>query len=523
MAKKRLLALLAAITAVAVIAAGCGGGKGGSNQEPAGSRQGQTQQHDGGGKQEAKKEPVKITIMANLHTPEVPSDKIEKLLEEATNTELEIQWVPDGSYDEKMNASMATGTLPKAVYIKNQSSYILLRSAIRSGQFWEIGPLLKDYPNLSRLNPDVLRNTAVDGKIYALYQERPLSRQGLIYRKDWADKLGLSAPNNIDEFYNMLKAFTEQDPDGNGLNDTIGLTDRNDLVYGAFKTVASWFGTPNNWGFQDGKLLPEFMFPEYVETMKFFRKLHQEGLINQEFPVTSKTDQQNLLITGKAGAYIGSMADVGTLHSKIIEVNPNAVLDVHHKIAGPKGTYQVWAIPGYGSLVLFPKSAVKTEEELRDILAFYDQLMSPELANLIYWGIEGEHYTLEDGLVVPSEDVALTDREVKPYQALQIGGVSTIEGFLQAKHSPPSKAKAEELILDNNNYLIHDPTAALDSETYTLDGVRLGEMITDATYKFILGDIDEDGFQAVIDNWLKQGGQKMIDEFNASYQQSQSN
>jgi ABC-type sugar transport system, periplasmic component len=521
MAKKRIFPLLAIVTAVAVALSGCGGSGGGNSQEPATQgQQGQTQQNDGGTKAETPKKPVKITIMANLHTPEVPSDKIEKLVEEATNTELDIQWVPDGSYDEKMNASLATGTLPKAVYIKNQASLILLRSAIRNGQFWEIGPLLKDYPNLSRLNPEVLKNTSVDGKIYALYQERPLSRQGLIYRKDWADNLGLSAPTNIDEFYNMLKAFTENDPDRNGVHDTIGLTDRNDLVYGAFKTVASWFGTPNNWGEQDGKLMPEFMFPQYMETMKFFRKLHQEGLINQEFPVTSKTDQQNLLITGKAGAYIGSMADVGSLHSKIIEVNPDALLDVHHKIAGPDGKYAVWAIPGYGSVVLFPKSAVKTEEELRDILAFYDQLMSTELANLIYWGIEGEHYTLEDGLVVPSSDVALTDREVKPYQALQIGGVSTIEGFLSAKHSPPSKAKAEELILDNNNYLIHDPTAALDSETYTTEGVKLGEMINDATYRFILGDLDEAGFQAVIDNWLKQGGQKIIDEFNASYQQS---
>lgn len=520
MAKRRAGALISILTAIAVVV-GCSGNSGGGEQAPPKQeQQGQQAQKEGGTQAEAPKGPVKITIMANLHTPEVPSDKIEKLVEEATNTQLEIQWVPDGSYDEKMNASFATGTLPQAVYIKNQASLILLRNAIRNGQFWEIGPLLKDYPNLSRLNPDVLKNTSVDGKIYALYQERPLSRQGLIYRKDWADNLGLSAPTNIDEFYNMLKAFTEGDPDRNGVHDTIGLTDRSDLIYGAFKTVSSWFGTPNNWGEMDGKLMPEFMFPQYMETMKFFKRLHQEGLINREFPVTSKTDQQNLLITGKAGAYVGSMADVGSLHSKIIEVNPNALLDVHHKIAGPDGKYAVWAIPGYGSVVLFPKSAVKSEDELRDILAFYDQLMSTEIGNLIYWGVEGEHYTMENGLVIPSQDVALTDREVKPYQALQIGGVSTIEGFLSAKHSPESKAKAEELILDNNNYLIHDPTAALDSETYTQDGVRLGELIKDATYQFMLGDIDEAGFQAAVDNWLKQGGQKIIDEFNASYEQA---
>lgn len=509
MKKKQASTILAIVTALAVLA-GCGGGS-----TATGSQNGEA---PAGGEQA--KGPVSISIMANLHTPEVPSDKIEKIIEEKTNTNLEIQWVPDGTYDEKVNASLATGTLPQVTYLKNAASLVNMRDAIRNGQFWEIGPLLDQYPNLSRLKPDVLKNTAVDGKIYALYREVPLSRQGIIYRKDWADKLGLGTPTTIDEFYNMLKQFKENDPDGNGKDDTIPLSDRNDLIYGAFKTISSWFGTPNNWGEKDGKLAPEFMFPEYMETMKFFKKLHQEGLINQDFPVTSKTDQQNLLITGKAGVYIGAMGDVSSLHPKVVEVNPNAELDVQNKIEGGPNGFGIWSVPGYGSVILFPKTAIKSEEELKDVLAFMDQLMSTELGNLIYWGIEGEHHKIEDGKVIPSEDTKLTDREVKPYQAMQVGGPLTVEGFLEAKHILPVKAKSEELIVENNDYLIEDPSAALDSKTFNEKGVQLQEMIKDGTYQFMLGDIDEAGFQAVIDNWLKSGGQQIIDEYNASYEAS---
>lgn len=509
MKKTKASTVLAIVTALAVLA-GCGGG--------GGSASGTKQQ--GSGAQGESDQPVAITIMANLHTPEVPSDKIEKLIEEKTNTKLEIQWVPDGTYDEKVNASFATGTLPQVTLLKNAASLINMRDAIRNGQFWEIGPYLQDYPNLSKLKPEVLKNTAVDGKIYAIYREVPLSRQGIIYRKDWADKLGLGAPTTIDEFYEMLKQFKENDPDGNGQNDTIPLTDRNDLVYGAFKTVSSWFGTPNNWGEKDGQLLPEFMFPEYVETMKFFKKLHQEGLINQDFPVTSKTDQQNLLTTGKAGVYIGAMGDVSSLEPKVLEINPDAELDVQNKIDGGPNGFGVWSVPGYGSVTLFPKTAIKTEEDLKQVLSFVDQLMSPELANLIYWGIEGEHHTLEDGQVITTEDTKLWDREVKPYQVLQVGGPLTVEGFLEAKHTRPVKAKAEALIVENNDFLIEDPAAALDSKTYNEKGVQLQELIKDATYRFMLGDIDEDGFQAAVDNWLNSGGQQIIDEFNASNEAS---
>jgi putative aldouronate transport system substrate-binding protein len=61
------------------------------------------------------------------------------------------------------------------------------------------------------------------------------------------------------------------------------LTDRNDLIYGAFKTVAAWEGTPNNWGTKDGKLAPEFMFPQYVATMDYFKKMRDGGLHQQRF------------------------------------------------------------------------------------------------------------------------------------------------------------------------------------------------------------------------------------------------
>ncbi|AWP28975.1 ABC transporter substrate-binding protein [Paenibacillus glucanolyticus] len=511
MKKKKASSILAIVTALSVVA-GCGGGS--SAPAATGTSNGSAAQG------ENKSEPVAISIMANLHTPEVPSDMIEKLLEEKTGTKLEIQWVPDGTYDEKVNASFATGTLPQVTYLKNAASLVNMRDAIRNGQFWEIGPLLDQYPNLSRLKPEVLKNTAVDGKIYALYREVPLSRQGIIYRKDWADKLGLSAPTHIDEFYNMLKQFKENDPDGNGKDDTIPLTDRNDLVYGAFKTISSWLGTPNNWGEKDGKLAPEFMFPEYMETMNFFKKLHQEGLINQDFPVTSKTDQQNLFITGKSGVYIGAMGDVSSLHPKVVEVNPDAELDVQNKIEGGPNGYGIWSVPGYGSVILFPKTAIKTEEDLNNVLTFMDQLMSPELGNLIYWGVEGTHHKLEDGKVIPSEDTKLTDREVKPYQAIQVGGPLTIEGFYEPKHMLPVKAKSEEMITENNDYLIEDPSAALDSKTFNEKGVQLQEMIKDGTYRYMLGDIDEAGFQSVVDNWLKSGGQQIIDEFNVSYSSS---
>ncbi|KMK74393.1 extracellular solute-binding protein [Alkalihalobacillus pseudalcaliphilus] len=462
-------------------------------------------------------EPFKFSIMANLHTAEVPDKKVQNLLEEATNTELDIQWVPDSNYEERLNTAFATGSLPQAVYMKNQSTYNQFKEAIRDDQFWEIGPYLDQFENLNKLKPEVVANTLVDGKMYGLYQGRPLSRSGIIYRKDWAENLGIEAPTTVEEFMEMARAFTEDDPDGNGRNDTMGLTDRNDLIYGAFKTVASWHGVPNNWGEKDGELLPEFMFDEYVETLDYMKELHANGFMNQDFPVTSKNDQQALFKNGTAGIYIGSMGDVLSLYNDASQLNPDLEFAVHNYVEGPNGEYNIWAIPGYGNLVIFPKSAVKTEEELLGILAFYNEMMTPEVANLTFWGVEGEHYEVQDGRALANSDSALTDREVKPYQSIEIGEADTNGRYLGLA-TYDAKIKADELEIDNEQYLVHDPTITLDSETFQTHGDRLQQIINDVTYQYILGQTDLDGFNKAVDNWRNQGGDDIIKEFNESNQ-----
>ncbi len=454
-----------------------------------------------------------IHFMTNLLTPNVPNDKILTKVEEVTGYNLEIDWVPDNNYNERLNSAFATNSLPDVVGIGFQQIN-QFKDAIRDGQFWEIGPYLEEYENLSKLKEEIINNSKVDGKVYGIYQGRPLSRSGIIYRKDWADNLGLSAPTTTEEFYEMAKAFTEDDPDGDGKDNTIGLTDRNDLIYGSFKTIASWFGTPNYWGEKDGEIVPQFMYPEYIETMDFIKKLHENGYMNQDFPVTSKEDQTEMFKNGTAGLYVGSMSDVKAMYDDASKINPDVEYDVQNYVEGPHGEYGIWSIPGFGSLMLFPKSSVGSEEELKNILEFYDYLMTPEVANLALWGEEGVHYELIDGRAKVIDQTKY-DAEVRPYKIFEIGEPETSGKYEPYNEYEPA-IKAIELEKDNENYLIKDPTVTLDSETYAKNAGQLDQIISDATYQYMLGEMDEDGFQAAIKKWEEAGGSDVLKEFNES-------
>ena len=62
-----------------------------------------------------------------------------------------------------------------------------------------------------------------DGKIYGVFNKFEGGTLPTV-RQDWMEKLNLEEPKTLDDFYNVFKAFKEQDPDGNGKDDTYGLS-----------------------------------------------------------------------------------------------------------------------------------------------------------------------------------------------------------------------------------------------------------------------------------------------------------
>ncbi|RUS45022.1 extracellular solute-binding protein [Cohnella sp. AR92] len=456
-----------------------------------------------------------LTIMAPLHFPNTPDAGIIDRMEELTGTKLSIEWVRDEIYTDKMSTALTTNSLKKATFAK-YTDYLLMKNSIRSGAFWEIGPYLDDYPNLRRLDEDILNQTAVDGKIYGLYTERPSSRQGIIIREDWLDRLNLEPPQTIEQLYEALKQFTYGDPDRNGKDDTFGLTDRNDLVFGAFKTLSSYFGTPNDWEVQGKSFVPDFETAGYLATMNFMKKLYDERLLNPDFVITSKDVQRNLLIQGKAGVYIGSMSDVQRLSAEAKQVNPDARFTLVNRIEGPEG-YKVWSIPNFNGLYLFSKAAIRTEEELREVLAFFDRTMDPDVANLMKYGIEGRHYELEGKEVyLPEETSQLRVDEVASLYTLMIADLSN-PNVMKAASQEPLSELADRLIEDNEKFIVRSPAVGLESPSYDEYGAELYKIVSDATYRYILGQLDEDGFRKEIAKWRANGGDRIIKEYERAY------
>ncbi|HWJ77046.1 MAG TPA: extracellular solute-binding protein [Niallia sp.] len=475
-----------------------------------------------GGKEEAsstydENSKAEITWLNILHTASPPTDTVLNQIEEKTNSDIKFSWIPDASKEERINTALASDSLADIVTltILDNSS---VRNALKSGMFWNVEDYLDEFPNLKAISQDVRNSASIEGKLYGIPFQKDLARNGVVLRKDWLDNLGLSVPKTMDELMAVAKAFAEDDPDGNGKDDTTGFMDRSDLVYGAFKTLASYNGTPNVWSQdKDGNFIPEFETDGYVETMNYMKELYDNGWINQDFAVTAKTDQQQNFAQGKGGIYIGALFDSKNLQTMAKGIQDNMELALVNDITSNLNPERaIWSDKnGIGGLLAFPRTEVKDEAELKRLLKFVNDLMEPEIYTLMTSGVEGVHYKVNDDGAHEVIDQDLWGQEVQPFASSR--PKETGYGLVDPN---PLKAKADEMIADNANYAVLNPAYSLESPTNTSQGTELQKIITDATYQYILGEINLEEFKKAVKTWEDSGGKAIKEEYKEAYEKT---
>lgn len=498
--KKVIASSLTAVLAAGMLA-GCGGGSGAIDPEN-----------------------PSITVMTKAFNADSagPDSPVTKALEEFLGTKLNIQWIPSTGYDEKVTAAMGSGEYPHVMLVGTRSSSVIQNS--RAGTFWDVTDKLTDsakFPNLSQANPMINHNISIDGKVYGVYRARTFGRAGVTIRKDWLDNVGLGVPTTIDEFYNVLKAFKEQDPDKNGQNDTFGMIVTNYLD-GPLNNIAVWMGAHNKWGVnaETGELEPAFMGQEWIDALDFMKKCYAEGLINQDMATYSSDDWNEQFLQSKAGVIIDVADRARRVAQNMQEAVPEANVDVFGYVKKDAASdARTLPTTGYDGYYVFPKKAVSSEEDLDFVLGVMDKCNEQEALTLMNYGIEGTHYNLdENGCVAKVEEESLK----KEYNDLNQFATGIIATELKTAYTVDIAKKVEDVYKENENWAVANPTEPYVSDTYSTKGPQLDAIMSEANTKYIVGQITLDEWKAQRDRWMSQGGADVIKEMNEAYQADES-
>ncbi len=212
--------------------------------------------------------------------------------------------------------------------------------------------------------------TLPDGRVFAV----PTSAQAhvLFVRKDWREKLGLPPPRTWDDVAALARAFTERDPDGNGVADTYGFV----LPGGTARGYTAWFlssflyqagGDFVQMG-ADGRGHATLNTTAAAQTIGFFKRMLCQDRSVQPGAINASTQEANrAFVSGQAGIYLS-----GPYHIALFDKEPGkSRVEVLPAPAGPGGERATLA----GGELAF---LTRTTQRRADALRFIEFLISPE-------------------------------------------------------------------------------------------------------------------------------------------------
>ncbi len=216
---------------------------------------------------------------------------------------------------------------------------VVVNDATSMGQLMEMG-ILSEIDRASFAGADDIfdlaweSTLAPDGKYYGV----PTSAQAfaVFVRKDWREALGREKPQTWEELFDLARAFTEDDPDGNGKADTYGYI----MPVSTTRGYATWFLADLIWQAggaffdeKDGTFRSTLGTPEVAKALEFGRSFICAGYAQPAAITATSGDATPVFASGQAGIYRS-----GPYHLAPFYKEPGKdVIEVIQPPAGPAG------------------------------------------------------------------------------------------------------------------------------------------------------------------------------------------
>lgn len=231
-------------------------------------------------------------------TPHDGVDPYEQYLEEKYNCDFIL--TPATDFTNQLVTRAAADDMPDLILLGNTD----LRN------LYEQGVLLDDWTPYLENMPDTKANATdlawkyltQDGKIIACPALAGDQKFSFMIRKDWLDNLGLSMPTNDEEFLDVLRAFTFDDPDGNGQDDTYGFTAAGGgTSVGELANLLYLYSSPSYFITDSGEVTNAINEGTYLNYLQMARTIVEEGLIDPDWFTQGWDERKPNLYAGKYG------------------------------------------------------------------------------------------------------------------------------------------------------------------------------------------------------------------------------
>jgi putative aldouronate transport system substrate-binding protein len=480
-------------------------------------------------KEEPKKDPVtlRIELFDRNNTPPgaepITNNFFTRYAQEKfgdpNNIKLEYVTVPRSEEVDKLNVLMAANQAPDLSFTYDTPT---IQRYVKDGGITDLGPIIDEHgSNLKKvLGDNVMSYGQFEGKQYAVVARRVIEAQVTTYiRQDWLDELMLPVPTTTEEFYNTMVAFKKAHPEAIPYGGQTDFFHTSALRYSFF----DW----NNITAKDLYANPDWALPGNKEAFQFMNKLYSEGLIDKDFPLGMGKDTNQFAknmangLMGAATTNTNEPVIMGYL-AESIKNNPKAVYTVIDPFSDANGKTPKPAYSPNGIYLIVPKASERAVE----VVKYLDWMAMPENIIAFQNGTEGETFKYVDGVPKSLENDAAKNLlyNYADYCMILNGKyVSNDDQLLNIAANASDPIYSDFTIKSIDTGMKDGITkarvlATVDSEV-KLATVLKKKSEEDMFVKILTAkpaDFDK-VYEAEVKDYLKIGGQEMMDEKQAKY------
>lgn len=464
-------------------------------------------------------------------------------IEETLGIRFDVQMIDSTGWTERLNLAFATDDLPDVFWNGLTDSDLATYGA--QGYLIDMSELIEQYAptiqNLLDTYPSLRRSIlSPDGAIYSLpsivMEEREKGRMRIYMNTQWLKNLGLEMPATLDELYDVLLAFKEKDPNGNGEADEIPVSARFEDHQLRMLMLAAFGYADARWDVVDDKVLYVPAQENYYHYLEYMKRLFSEGLLDVEY--FSQTADQYSAKT--ASVLCGMFVSNGANWVNIPQEEGYAQYSMFEPFTSAYNDEKIWPATEFSLANMF---AITEEAENPEyLIRFADWCYTLEGSIAMRYGLENgtweggvggyEWAKMDNGefaMVTYYDDTQFDNyndfrtRVITPMQGMylsgepnQLAGTGINETYFTALD--PRQVMLTNDILDHGQayYDLSFPAAKItdaESAQISLLDTDIESYVQQMEAKFITGDeeLTQENFDAYVTGLFDRGLQDYID------------
>lgn len=263
----------------------------------------------------------KMTGSNNSNMPEndtYEDNAYTRYLKEKLNIQNEDVFESSLDYDNIVSMSVTAQDIPDIMVVSDIKQ---LQALVENDMLEDLSDVYKNCASdkikeiYNSYGDNILENVTFDGKLMAIPETNIENGPSMIWlRKDWMKKLGLKAPQTLEDVEHIVSKFIEEDPGGNGRGNTIGLvTDQNltgewgySYEYQTDIIFAAYGAFPKRWvRNSDGEIVYGSIQSGAKSALARLHKMYQSGILDKQFLLRSQDNIVDLICSGKCGSFFG--------------------------------------------------------------------------------------------------------------------------------------------------------------------------------------------------------------------------